>query len=46
MADAHQWNDVCVLGIPKGKFSKEMKNKYLVTELYGLSAFFPEFIDV
>jgi len=25
---------VCVLGIPKGKFSKQMKKKYLVTELY------------
>jgi hypothetical protein len=24
---------VCVLGIPKGKFSKQMKKKYLVTEL-------------
>jgi hypothetical protein len=24
---------VCVLEFPKGKFSKQMKNKYLVTEL-------------
>ena len=24
---------VCVLGIPKDKFSKQMKTKYLVTEL-------------
>jgi hypothetical protein len=24
---------VCVMGIPKGKFSKQMKKKYLVTEL-------------
>jgi hypothetical protein len=24
---------VCALGIPKGKFSKQMKNQYLVTEL-------------
>ena len=24
---------VCVLGIPKGTFSKQMKKKYLVTEL-------------
>ena len=24
---------VCVLGIPKGKFSKQMEKKYLVTEL-------------
>jgi hypothetical protein len=31
---------VCVLGILKGKFSKQMKKKYLVTELHGLSAFF------
>jgi hypothetical protein len=37
---------VCVLGIPKGKFSKQTKKNYLVTELKGLNAFFPEFIDV
>jgi hypothetical protein len=35
---------VCVLGIPKGKFSKQMKKKNLVTELWGLNTFFPEFI--
>jgi hypothetical protein len=37
---------VCVLGIPKCKFSTQMKKKNLVTELLGLSTLFPEFIDV
>jgi hypothetical protein len=35
MADTHQWNVFVriVLGIPKDKFSKQTKKKYLVTEL-------------
>jgi hypothetical protein len=37
---------VCVLGIPKGKFSKQTKKKKLSYRIIRIKRIFPEFIDV
>jgi hypothetical protein len=48
MADTHQCYDngmyVCALGIPKGKFSKQMKKKYLSYRIIRIKRIFTEFI--